>query len=147
MKEDLTRWDPLDDFRVARRWLDRLAPWSSSSRFEPAEFEESLPVNIYDQGENLVVRAAVPGVKPEDIDVSVNDGTLDIRAESKREDEVNERDYYRREFRYGRIHRSFRLPAGVDASKVEASYDNGMLEVTIPRAPEAKAQRIEVKGT
>lgn len=148
MALELTRWDPFDDFRAMRRAFRRLSSWPSALReeLELTGFEDVLPVDIYDEDDSLVVKAALPGVKSDDIDVSVTDGVLTINAETRREEEIKEEDYHRREFRYGKIHRSFRLPPGVDASKVDANYENGLLKVTIPRTPEAQTQKIEVKA-
>lgn len=152
MAQELTRWDPFfDDFRPMRRMFGRLPGWATwpgvtREAIELTGVEEMLPVDIYDEGNNLIIKAAIPGVKSEDIDVNVTDDILNINAETKREEEVNEDRYHRREFRYGKMHRSFRLPAGMDASKVDANYENGLLTLTIPRASQAQAKKIEVKG-
>lgn len=147
MATEMTGWDPFDDFRTMRRSLRRLSSWPTAMReeVELTGFEDMLPVDIYDQGNDLVVRAALPGVKPDDIDVRVTDGVLTITADTKQEEEIQEDDYHRREFRFGKIHRSFRLPAGVDATKVDADYENGMLTVTIPRTTETPTKKVAVK--
>jgi len=93
-----------------------------------------------------VVKAEVPGMKEEDIDVSVVGDTLIIRGEKKAEAEVKEEDYYCCERSYGSFFRSVALPSTVDAKKIEASYDNGVLEITLPKAAEVKPKKVSISA-
>ncbi|MFW6149949.1 MAG: Hsp20/alpha crystallin family protein [Chloroflexota bacterium] len=102
-------------------------------------------MEVYEKGDDVMVRAELPGMKKEDIDISVLGDTLTISGERKSQSEVKDEDYYRCEMNYGTFSRSVALPAAVDANKVEASYDNGVLEVKLPKAEEAKPKKIEVK--
>ncbi len=117
-------------------FLARRAPWHDIG-WTPA-------VEVFDKGDRLVVKAEIPGMKEEDIDVSVEDNTLTLRGERKAETEVNEEDYYCCERSYGTFFRSMPLPSKVDAEKIEANYEDGVLEVTLPKAAEVKSKKVKV---
>ena len=102
-------------------------------------------MDIFEKGDKLVVKAEVPGMKEDDIHVSVEGDTLTIRGEKKTESEVKNEDYYRCERSYGSFFRSAALPSTVDASKIEADYEDGVLEVTLPKKPEVKTKKVAVK--
>jgi len=108
----------LDEFD---RW-GKLAPWSSEDDYGPA-------VDVYQTDDEVVVKAQLPGVNKEDLDVTVQDNQLIIRAETKREEEVEEEGYLRREIRYGSLARALPLPAEVDEEQVTAKLTDGVLEV------------------
>jgi HSP20 family protein len=103
------------------------------------------PVDIYQNGEHeLVLKAELPDMSREDIEVTVDKGTLTIKGDKKVSDEVKEDQYHRIERRYGTFTRSFSLPATVDASRVAAEYKNGVLAVKLPMREEAKPRQIKV---
>jgi HSP20 family protein len=102
-------------------------------------------VEIYEKENNFVVKADLPGVKKEDVDVSVIGDTLTIKGERKASKEVKDEDYYRCETHYGSFSRSITLPAAVDPRKVEASYQDGILEIQVPKAKEAMPAKVEIK--
>lgn len=111
----------------------------------PADGGQWFPeVDITEEKDRLLVRADLPGMKQEDISVEVSEGALTIRGERKEEAATKEGKMYRMERSYGSFLRSFTLPAGVDASKVNASYKNGVLEITLPKFAEAKTKQIKV---
>ncbi|MBI3616889.1 MAG: Hsp20/alpha crystallin family protein [Candidatus Omnitrophica bacterium] len=101
-------------------------------------------VDIIDEKDDIRVRADLPGMKKEDIEVSVNNDTLSIKGEKKEEKEIKEKDYVRSERYYGAFQRSFTLPAGVDPQKVNAAYKDGVLEITLPKREDAKPKQIKV---
>jgi len=103
-------------------------------------------IEMFDKKDKIVVRAEIPGVKPEDIDVSISDSMLTIKGERKSETEVKEEDYYRSEMTYGRFSRSVSLPEKVQAEHIDANYDDGILEVTLSKVPEAKPKKVAVKA-
>ncbi len=103
-------------------------------------------VDIVEQGDDLVIRAELPGVARDDIEVRVEDNTLVLSGERKREKECDEEQAYRVERSYGSFVRSFRLPKTVDAAKIAASYQNGVLEVRLPKAEEARPRRIQINA-
>jgi len=103
-------------------------------------------IEVFDKEDKFVVKAEVPGMKEDDIDVSVVGDTLTIRGEKKAETEVKEEDYYCCERSYGSFSRSIALPSHVDANKIDADYENGVLEVSLPKKPEVKPKKIAVSA-
>jgi len=101
-------------------------------------------IDVFEKEDKFVVKAELPGMKAEDFDVSVVGDTLTIKGERKAESEVKEEDYYCCERSYGSFSRSITLPSTVDAKKVEATYEDGVLEVTLPKAVEVKPKKISV---
>jgi HSP20 family protein len=110
-------------------------PWS----------EGALPVDMYETDDSVVVQTGIPGVKADEIDVSVTGDTLTIRAESKVEEEISRENYLRRERRFGSYCRSVTLPGGLESEKAEADYTDGVLTLSFPKAEEVKPKTIEVK--
>jgi len=103
-----------------------------------------FPVDMYQTNDTVEVRASVPGVKPEDMQVTVEDNRLDIRGEAKSEAEVDEESYYVRERRWGAFYRSVPLPSGLDTENAKASYDNGVLVLSIPKKEAGRRKSIKV---
>ena len=132
----LVHWDPFQDLFPMSRRFQPLA--GTNSAWTPA-------VDILEKGDDLVIRAEVPGIERDAIDVKVEDNTLILSGERARETEDDDTQAYRRERVYGSFVRSFTLPKTVDATRITAEYKNGVLEITIPKAEEAKPRRIEIK--
>lgn len=103
-------------------------------------------IEVFEKEDKFLVKAELPGVKEEDIDISAVGDTLTIRGERKAESEVKEEDYYCCERSYGSFFRSIALPSHVDAEKIEASYEDGILEVSLPKIPEVKPKKISVSA-
>jgi HSP20 family protein len=103
-------------------------------------------VDMVERKDEILVRADLPGMHEKDIEVNVQDGMLTLRGERKEEREEKDEDYYYCERSAGKFFRSLALPAGVDAEHVKATFKNGVLEVHVPRAKEAKAKKIEIKA-
>jgi len=103
-------------------------------------------IEVFEKEDKFVVKAELPGMREEDIDVSVVGDTLTIKGERKAESEVKEEDYYCCERSYGSFSRSIALPSSVDAKKIEAGYEDGVLEVSLPKAPEVKAKKVAVSA-
>lgn len=144
----MQRWDPWTDLQdVERRMADMMRfPLTSWWRTPSTQLAWAPPVEVYEKDDKVMVKAEVPGMTKDDIDVSVQGDMLTISGEKKTESEVKEQDYYRSEFSYGRFSRSVALPTAVDASKVEANYNNGVLEISLPKSEEAKPRKIEIKS-
>jgi HSP20 family protein len=104
-----------------------------------------LAVDMYETDDHLVVKASVPGVKPEHLDISIQGETLTIKGELKEEHEKKEERYHYRERRYGAFNRILMLPYPIQAGKVEAIFENGVLTLTMPKAEEVKPKVIKVK--
>lgn len=94
---------------------------------------ETLAIDMYETADSVVVKTAVPGVKPEDIDITITGNSLTIAGETKAEEKVEEENYIRRERRYGRFSRSVTLPSGVQGEKAEATFDHALLTPPYPR--------------
>jgi HSP20 family protein len=150
----IQRWNPWGELAEMERRMDEtmrypLMTWRHPLLWwrVPTENMAWLPsLEMYEKEDKVVVRAEIPGMKQEEIDISVEDSTLTIKGERKAESEVKDEDYYRCELSYGRFSRSIALPSKVQAEKVAASYDDGILEITLPKAPEAKPKKIAVKA-
>lgn len=141
--EDIERM--FDDF-ISRKWL-RPFSWDLPSwgRFPP--FEGQHPkVDVIDGDDEIVVHAELPGVRKEDIDVSLTENTLTIKASVKHEEKEEKGEYYRRERTTGAFSRTLTLPPGsVDESKARASFKEGLLELAFPKREASKRQRIKVE--
>lgn len=128
---------------------DDLFSWRLPAIWSRTPAEERLwatPIEFFEKEDKYVVRAELPGMKPEDIEVSVTDNLLTIKGERKLDNEVKEDDYYYREHTYGTFSRTLSLPSAADDAKIEATYENGILEVGIPKTPEAKPKKITVSA-
>ena len=104
------------------------------------------PVDIFDRNDRFVIRAEVPGVSREDMDVRIENGVLTLQGERKREADLTEDGTFRIERTYGPFMRSFSLGTAVDASKITAAYKDGVLEVTVPKAETAKTKKVEIQA-
>jgi HSP20 family protein len=100
---------------------------------------------MFDRADKVVVKAELPGLKKEDIEISVAGGVLTIKGERKVEEEVKDEDYYCCERFRGTFYRAIQLPTDVETEKIEANYADGILEITLPKVPEVKPKKIEVK--
>jgi HSP20 family protein len=146
MSNSLLRFDPASEMRDMTSWMDRFFG-HPLFRDMPAgrwNADLSLPVDIYEKDSNLVIKAAIPGVNAEDLDISIEGNVLTIRGETKN-DEVTENDrVYRREYNYGSFTRSIRLPENLNTEQVEATADRGFVYVTLPKTEEAKPKSLKV---
>jgi len=145
----ITPWSPFRELEEMERRFDDVFGRStlpSIWRRLPAEQMAWAPtIDVFEKGDKFVVKAEIPGMKEDDIHVSVEGDMLTIRGEKKTESEVKEEDYYHCERSYGSFLRSVALPSTVDASKIDADYEDGVLEVTLPKKPEVKPKKVAVK--
>jgi HSP20 family protein len=136
---DMDRW--FEDF--FRRPFSLFPTWWHRVRMPEIE-EVSPTVDIYEENSDVVVKAELPGIKKEDIDVSLNDDILTISGEKKKEEKVEKKDYCTIERSYGSFSRSFRLPSEVKTDKADAKFKDGVLEIKIPMTVESKKKKIKV---
>ena len=144
---NLTRWEPFRELMEMRRDWDRLF---DDNLFRPlwTENGHSTPlVDLYQTADEIHVKAAMPGVKPEDVEIRVNGDLLTMKAEVTQEEERKDATYHMRERRYQAYARSLTLPTPVKADKAQAEVSDGILHVTLPKAEEAKPKVITVKAT
>ena len=142
----LTRWEPFREFSTLQDRMNRLFRETqgnsqdeslTSSSFAPA-------VDVYEDEHNVTLKIEVPGIDEKAIDVRIENNTLTVHGERKIEKEEKEENYRRVERQYGSFTRTFNLPPSVDAEKVQADYDKGVLKITLPKKAEAKPKQIRV---
>jgi HSP20 family protein len=138
----ITRIDP---FRELASFFDNWAVPTGKDQLVAGTFVP--PVDIYEDEHNLVLKLEIPGVNEEDLNVSLENSTLTIQGERKFEKEEKEDNFHRIERRYGSFTRTFRLPNTIDTEKVEASYDKGILKVSLAKRAEAKPKQIKIGNT
>jgi HSP20 family protein len=157
-ERQMRRWDPFEALDELQNEMLRL--WGQAFPLMPRPLSRSLrriaptpmtwmpSVDVYQQDGNLMVKAELPGVKKEDIDITLDQGDLVIRGERKAEHEVKEDQYYRMECSYGSFYRRIPLPSGVKADQIKATYKDGVLEVHIPTPAQEQpqAQKVPVSG-
>jgi HSP20 family protein len=144
--KSLARWEPFNDLISLRDAMDRLfeesfirspksmAPWKGGQ----------LELDMYETDRAVVVKAAIPGVKPEDIDITITGDLLTIKGETKEESEVKRENYLYQERHYGAFSRAVSLPAGLETDKADASFENGVLTLKVPKAEEVKPKTVKV---
>ncbi len=145
----IERWHPFTELMSLRQAMDRLFEDSfvRPSRFVGALGETAIPaLDVYQTPNEVVVKATLPGVKPEDVNIDITGETLTIKGESKAEKEIKEKDYLYQERRYGAFSRSVVLPGGLKTDKADAAMEDGVLTLTIPKAEEVKPRAIKVKA-
>ena len=144
----ITRWDPFRDVlslqnRMNSLFQDYTRGGGEGDVVATASFVP--PVDIYEDDQKIMLKLEVPGMKLEDFDVQIENNTLTIRGERKFEKEEKEENFHRIERRYGSFFRSFALPNTVDAGKVDANYDAGVLRIALKKREEAKPKQIKVQ--
>jgi HSP20 family protein len=143
---DLWHWSPANQWDTLRDEINRLFdPVAGPPRATQFFNVWSPPLDLYEDNDHLLVRVELPGMKKEDIEISLHEGVLSISGERKSEGKYNQAETYRSERFYGRFQRTVALPKGVAADKVKATYQDGILTVTLPKTEEAKPKQIEVK--
>jgi HSP20 family protein len=146
-RPELAAWPGFGGLSTLRNEIDRLfdASWPELARTSGFLGGTTPALDVFEDKENLVVKAELPGMKKEDIDVSLHDGSLSISGERKSEEKWQEAEVYRSERFFGRFQRVVPLPAAVDARKIKAEYKDGILTVTLPKSEEAKPKHIDVQ--
>jgi len=142
----LTRWEPFREFSTLQDRMNRLFRDSFSEGREEALTNTSFApaVDVYEDEHNVTLKIEVPGIDEKDIDVRIENNVLTVHGERKFEKEEKEENFRRVERQYGSFTRSFTLPTTVDAEKVSANYDKGMLKIGLPKKAEAKPKQIKV---
>ncbi len=153
---NLTRFDPFgvlrgdpfaelqqmqrDMFRLFGRFLGNVSTPEAAGEWKPM-------VETFKKGDNLIMKCELPGVDPRDVDVSFDESTnqLVIKGERKQDQETRSEDYIQRELTYGKFERRFTMPPGIKIDLMKAKYNNGMLEITVPTAAEAKHRKIQIE--
>lgn len=143
---NLTRWDPVREMAGMRDEMDRI--FNDFFSRSPVSYEGigTVSMDMMQTDDDVIVKASIPGIKPEDLDISVTGDHLTIRGETKIEEETEKADYHLREIKYGSFARSVLLPCQVVADKAKAEFENGILKLVLPKAEETKPKTITVKA-
>lgn len=143
MRATLTRWEPFAELGELRSRFDHIFDEVVSDR----ERVWAPSIDVVRQNGNLVLRADLPGIKPDEVKIEFEDDILTVSGAHEERTEDKDRHYVRRERRYGSFSRSVALPTGIDASTIEAKTHDGILEVTVPLPQEAKKQPVMITPT
>ena len=140
----MQRFDPFAELRRMDAAFNRL--WNPGVQAQDsAGGRWDIAMDVVQDGDDLIVRASLPGVDPDEIQVTLEDGLLTIEGETGSESEEQKGDYLLRERRFGRFHRALRLPSSVDAERAQPAYANGVLTITVPKQEAKKARRLQIK--
>jgi len=142
----LARWEPFREMMSFREAMDRLFDEAFTRPLTLFETWSAPLIDMYETENDVVVKAVLPGIRPDDLNISIAGDVLTIRGEVKEEKEVEDATYHLRERRYGSLARSIPLPTAVNADKAKAEFDNGILTLTIPKAEEVRPKVIKVKA-
>ncbi len=135
----LVKWTPWQDpFEEFEKILQEWPGYQNVRSFVPA-------VDVYQDSDNVYIDTPLPGININDVTISVENDVLTIAGNREHKSEVDDKNYYRQEVRYGSFHRSVSLPASVNGDKAEAEYKDGVLQVTIPKEERAKPKKITIK--
>jgi HSP20 family protein len=141
----IRRWDPFREMMVLRNSMDRVADRELALAPENwKSFNWSVALDVVESEDEYLVKASLPGIDPEDLEITFDDNLLTLKGEVKEEQEIEEAHYHLRERRYGSFTRSIRMPAGIESDKIVANYDKGVLELHLPKAEEIKPKKITI---
>jgi HSP20 family protein len=146
---NLTRWQPMREMVTLRDAMDRLfddaftRPWSLT---DAGRLGMAPSVDMFETENDVVIKASLPGMKAEDVEINVTGEMLTLKGESKEKSEVKEKAYHVREQRWGSFERSLALPTTVLPDKAKAEFEDGILTITLPKAEEVKPKTITVKA-
>ena len=144
----MIRWEPFREMMSLSQAMDRLLEDSfiRPARLWPELRAGELPIDMYQTKDEVVLKATLPGVKPEEVDTTITGDTLTIKGEHREEKETKEEDYLYKEHRYGAFSRSVTVPMQIESDKAEAVFENGILTLTIPKSEQVKPKQIKVKA-
>jgi len=143
---NLTRWEPMRNVMTLREAMDRLFDDAFTRPVGLSGFSAIPAIDMYQTSDEVVVKAALPGLKPEDVQISVTADVLTLRGEVKEEKEEKDATYHVREQRYGSFERAVMLPTDVQTEKARAEFENGILTITLPKAEAVKPKNITIKS-
>jgi len=143
---NLTRWEPMREMMSLREAMDRLFDDAFTRPISVSGVSGMPAVDMFQTNDNVVVKASLPGLKADDVDITITGETLTLRGEFKQENEQKESSYHMREQRFGSFERSILLPTDVEANKAKADFENGILTITMPIAEAVKPKSITIKA-
>ena len=143
----IIRWDPFRDVVTLRDRMNRLFEDTFTGRGEEKDITASawMPaVDIFENENELVLTAEIPGIDEKDVEIKIEDNTLTLKGERKFEKETKEENYHRIERSYGSFYRAFTLPTYVDTDKIKAEHENGVLKISMPKREEVKPRTVRI---
>ena len=140
----LNRFDPFREMVSMRRMMDRLIDQGFTGDGDSVTADWALPLDVVEQNDQFIVKASLPGVKMDDIDVTFNNGVLSIKAEIKEDSEHKAEQYHLRERRWGSFSRSISMPSTIQADEIKAEYQDGILVLHLPKSEAMKPKRIAI---
>jgi HSP20 family protein len=144
----MSRWDPFRELSSIQNELNRLFGRTFSTETGEAREAAWVPaIDVAETQDRFVITAELPGVEPDDVDISVESSVLTLRGDRRFYRETKEDDFHRIERRFGNFARSITLPSTVDPERIRASFDAGVLTVEVPKKEEAKPRKIQIKAT
>lgn len=143
---NLIRWEPMREMMTLREAMDRLFDEAFTRPLSLSSVTAMPAIDMYQTDDEVVVKAALPGLKSDDVQISVTGDLLTLRGEFKQENEKKDATYHIREHRYGAFERSIMLPTDVQTEKAKADFENGVLTITLPKAEAVKPKTISIKA-
>ena len=143
---NLTRWEPVRDMMTLREAMDQLFDGAFTRPVSASGISGMPAIDMYQTNDEVVVKAALPGLKVDDVQISVTADVLTLRGEFRQENEKKEATWHIREQRYGSFERSVMLPTDVQTEKAKADFENGVLTITLPKAEAVKPKTINIKA-
>lgn len=143
---NLTRWDPFREMLTFRRAMNRMMEDPFFDQGLEWERTMDVPLDVEDNEDEFIVKASLPGINPDDLDITYNNNLLTIRGEMKSDQEQKDKNYIVQERHFGSFQRSVTLPNTVDADHIQASYQDGVLTLQLPKKEETKPRRIQIQS-
>lgn len=143
---NLIRWEPVREMMTLREAMDHLFDDAFTRPLSMSAVSAMPAIDLYQTADEIVVKAALPGLKPDEVQISVTGEVLTLRGEFKQQEEKKEATWHMREQRYGSFERSIMLPTEVQTDKAKADFENGILTVSLPKAEAVKPRTINIKA-
>lgn len=143
---NLIRWEPVREMMTLREAMDRLFDDAFTRPLSMSAVSAMPAIDLYQTADEIVVKAVLPGLKPDEVQISVTGEVLTLRGEFKQQEEKKEATWHMREQRYGSFERSIMLPTEVQTDKAKADFENGILTVSLPKAEAVKPRTINIKA-
>ena len=143
---NLIRWEPAREMMTLREAMDRLFDDAFTRPLSLREGWAAPAIDMYQTDDEIVVKAALPGIKPDEVQINITGEVLHIKGEMKHQEEKKEKAWHMREQRWGAFERAVVLPTDVVADQAKAEFENGVLTITLPKAEEVKPKLINIKA-
>ena len=143
---NLIRWEPAREMMTLREAMDRLFDDAFTRPLSLRDGWTAPAIDMYQTDDEVVVKAALPGIKPDEVQINITGEVLHIKGETKRQEENKEKAWHMREQRWGAFERAVVLPTDVVADQAKAEFENGVLTITLPKAEEVKPKMINIKA-